>query len=351
MRRLMGANRAEAAEPAFDHRHDMEERRPRLGPDGTALSPAAIIARAAATVPGEGGPAPTPAPAVPRTTEDTLVLPAPRPNRRAQRRPYALVAARARRAAYTLRHAPLLLVLFGTPLLLWQTGRLDAALDRIGTETDRVYRGARSAMNLRLRHVRVKGRHRTSLAALRKATALAHGQDVMSVDLEALGRRLERLPWVSRAIVARQLPDTIVVRLQEHAPIARFRTGDRTILIGDGGKAIPIDASAANSRLLLFAGDGAPEAARSLLLILEKTPALRARVAAAVRRGKRRWDIVFDNRVVLRLPELHDEAAWLRFAELERRYNLLGRGAVSFDMRLRDRLVIRKRVTTTNNSG
>lgn len=350
MRRLIGTAAAEAVEPAFDRRR-ANAHRPRLGPDGAALSPAAIIARAAATVPGEDDASPLPAPEPPRHADDTLVLPTPRPNRRARRRPHALVAARARRAAYTLRHAPLLLVLFGTPLVLWQTGRLDAALHRIGAEADRLYRGAGSAMHLRLRHVRVNGRRRTGLAALRRATGLTPGADVMAIDLDALGRRLERLPWVARAAVARRLPDTVTIRLWEHAPIARFRIGGRTILIGDGGTPIPVDAGPAQRKLLLLAGAGAPEAAHSLLVTLDKAPVLRARVAAAVRRGRRRWDIVFDNRVVLRLPEHHAAAAWLRFARLDRRYNLLARGAASFDMRLRDRLVIRKRVAADNNSG
>lgn len=348
MRRLMDPARPN---PEFARDRAADDRRPAYGPDGAALSPAAIIARAAATVPGEAGSAGSPAPAPQRPTEDTLVLPAPRPNRRAQRRPYALVAARMRRAAYTLRHAPVLLLLFGTPLLLWQTGKLDAALGRVDTEADRLYRGARSAMNLKLRHVRVIGRRQTELGALRRTAALAHGQDVMSIDLAGLGKRIEALPWVSRVIVERHLPDTVVVRLWEHRPIGRFRQGARTILIGDAGAAIPIEAESAHGKLLLFAGDGAPEAARSLLQILEKTPALRSRIAAAVRRGKRRWDILFDNRVVLRLPESHEEAAWHRFAAMERKHGLLGRGAVSFDMRLRDRLVIRKRVAASNNSG
>ncbi|MEQ8701299.1 MAG: FtsQ-type POTRA domain-containing protein [Bauldia litoralis] len=348
MRRLMGPA---SPNPAFERRRTEAGDRSNCGPDGTALSPAAIIARAAATVPDGTDTAAASAPASQRLPEDTLVLPAPRPNRRAQRRPYTLIAARMRRTAYTLRHAPVLLLLFGTPLLLWQTGKLDTALDRVGAETDRLYRGARSAMNLQLRHVRVIGRRKTAVGALRKAAALTPGEDVMGIDLAGLGERIKTLPWVSRVVVERHLPDTVVVRLWEHQPIGRFRQGDRTILIGDDGKEIPIHADPAHGKLLLFAGDGAPEAARTLLQILEKAPALRGRIAAAIRRGKRRWDILFDNRVVLQLPESHEESAWLRFTAMERQHGLLARGAVSFDMRLRDRLVIRKRVAVSNTSG
>src|SRR3546814_3094019 len=80
----------------------------------------------------------------------------------------------------------------------------------------------------------------------------------------------------------------------------------------------------------------------TLLAMLRSEPELMARVVAAVRVGDRRWNLRFDNGIDVRLPELGADAAWRRLAALERKHALLDRDILTVDMRIPDRLVVRR---------
>jgi cell division protein FtsQ len=56
--------------------------------------------------------------------------------------------------------------------------------------------------------------------------------------------------------------------------------------------------------------------------------------------GERRWNLRFDDRIDVRLPELEASVAWGKLARLEREFGILGRDVDAIDMRLPDRLVV-----------
>ena len=95
------------------------------------------------------------------------------------------------------------------------------------------------------------------------------------------------------------------------------------------------------STLPMVVGTDAAPHAGALLDMLAQVPALSARVRAAVRVGGRRWDVHFDNGVVVKLPEEGAASAWTRLAELDTQYRVLDRAVMIIDLRLTDRLVLR----------
>ncbi len=98
---------------------------------------------------------------------------------------------------------------------------------------------------------------------------------------------------------------------------------------------------AAFKTLPLVVGDGAPEHAGALIDALRAAPPLAGRVAAAVRVGRRRWNLHLANGIDVLLPEAHAPAAVARLAQLQAAHDLLDRPLAIVDLRLRDRLVIR----------
>jgi cell division protein FtsQ len=315
---------------------------------GLMVSPGEIIARAAATVPPHEGGEPAndaarvwTAPPVRHDGPRVVVVPPPAPMRRAQRRPKD-----------TLRHvwfyasrgalaAALFVALIGAPVWLIRSGTLDDA-GRQAADAYQVWRrdGGLGAA-VRLANLSVEGRNRTSLASLRGALQIKKGDSLLAADPWRIKRRLEALPWIRTATVERRYPGTVIVTLVERNPIARFRDRASTVLVDETGELIRVAAEKEHENLILLAGDGAPEAATALLKLLEDDPALARRVVSTTRYGFRRWDIAFDNGAVLRLPDGYERAALAKFGEFERRHSLLARGAITYDMRLPDRLVIR----------
>jgi cell division protein FtsQ len=88
------------------------------------------------------------------------------------------------------------------------------------------YRVAASASFFQVRRVEVRGNARVTSndiqAVVRKETETT---GVWKADLNGLTARLERLPWVKKAVVSRVLPDGIRVRISERVPRAVVRTG------------------------------------------------------------------------------------------------------------------------------
>ena len=67
------------------------------------------------------------------------------------------------------------------------------------------------------------------------------------------------------------------------------------------------------------------------------------RVRAAVWVGGRRWNLRLDDGIDIRLPEENPLFAWTRLATLERDRKLLSQDVIAVDLRIRDRVVVRRR--------
>ncbi len=318
-------------------------RRARELEDCAALSAGAIVARAAATMPedapgGDTRVAPTLQPqAAPIQPSDPPV----RRNRRARQRPLRRIGTELRARSGTVARLILLIGLFGFPVWLWQTGRTESAIALVDRSAAQTAETLRSALALRLEHIFVAGRYRTSRRALSSVIGLERGDSLTEIDMPALRGRLRTLPWVEDAEVERRWPNALYVRLHEHSAIARFEVGGRMKLISQSGAIVDMATDGNHWNKLLVKGAGAPERTAALVALLQTRPVLAKRVVQAIRQGGRRWDLRFDNGVFLKLPEQRPDAAWHRFADLDRAHNLLAKGALGFDMRSRFEFTIR----------
>ncbi|MGH7006077.1 MAG: cell division protein FtsQ/DivIB, partial [Alphaproteobacteria bacterium] len=226
----------------------------------------------------------------------------------------------------------------GGPIWLFSSGAAEKAQRR----AEETYAQLRRATGLvAVDRLTVEGRNHTSRDALRAALQIKKGDSLFASDPWSIKRRLEALPWVRTASVERRFPHSLVIKLTERNPVARFRDRSGVVLVDDTGAIIPVAPEKDQEGLIQLAGEGAPEGAAALLKLLDHEPALARRVVSATRHGQRRWDIVFEGGAILRLPDGYERAAIAKFGEFERQHALLSRGAVTYDMRLPDRLVIR----------
>jgi cell division protein FtsQ len=198
-----------------------------------------------------------------------------------------------------------------------------------------------AALGMRIASVRIEGRATTDRAAILAALDAGPGMPILAVDPARAEKRLESLPWVSSALIERQLPDMLYVRLVERTPLALWQHDGKLQLIDDTGAVIPVTRLDRFAKLPLVVGpDAAPRAAQ-LLAMLATEPDLAARVSAAVRVGGRRWNLRVDGRIDVLLPADDPAGAWAALARLERSSTILERDVEAIDMRLGDRLVVR----------
>lgn len=223
----------------------------------------------------------------------------------------------------------------------WQTGTFAVARDQAIA-----FAGDTAAhAGLVVGTIELVGLEQTSEAEMIRALGVATGDPMLSLDIAVARARAEALPWVREAAIARRLPDTLSVIIQERVPFALWQLDGTLWLMDETGTRITKRIPGRYTSLPMVVGAGAGEAAAELFAMLAEEPGLSAQVRAAVRVGNRRWNLEFRNGVRLMLPEATSEhnprAAWSRFADLQRRYGLLEREVTVLDMRLGDRLVLK----------
>lgn len=69
---------------------------------------------------------------------------------------------------------------------------------------------------------------------LRELLAIAPGTNILSLQLDELAERVTADPWVARAVVTRELPDTLQVVVEEHEPVAVLSSGAMVLLSAEG---------------------------------------------------------------------------------------------------------------------
>ena len=201
---------------------------------------------------------------------------------------------------------------------------------------------ASSKIGFRVNEILVVGRAETSQKALRKAMRLDRGAPILAFDLEQARQRVEALPWVHRATVERMLPDTILLTIEERKALAIWQNKGSFALIDDHGVVILKSGLERFKDLVVVVGEEAPIKTAQLLTTLNTQPELRRLVKAAVWVGGRRWNLRLAGDIDVRLPEDNTEAAWTRLAEYERVHQVLERDVQILDLRIPDRLIVRK---------
>ena len=176
--------------------------------------------------------------------------------------------------------------------------------------------------------------------------AIATEQQSRAMPLVDIGKVRDRLldyGWIADARVSRRLPNTLVIDIVERSPSAIWQNNGQLMLIDAAGVLLEPVTPDAMPPMPLVIGDGANAEAPAYQKLLDAAPALRPRIKAAVWIGDRRWDLLFESGERLQLPEGEAPArnAMAKFAELDGKDRLLGRGYVRFDMRDPAKLVVR----------
>lgn len=192
-----------------------------------------------------------------------------------------------------------------------------------------------------IENVDIKGQKETSKPLVLKALQLEEAPSLATFDVWEARERLQTLPWVRTARVRKIYPNGLGVQLEERRAHARWQNAGRTFLIDNAGQVIAPLTSDRYDRLPLVVGEGADRRATALLAALAQHPAVGRRMSAAVFIGERRWDLMFDNGLEVKLPETGLAQALGELARLEKGQDLFKRDIVAVDLRLPDRLLLR----------
>jgi len=133
-----------------------------------------------------------------------------------------------------------------------------------------------------------------------------------TVDLEGVRNSLEKLPWVREARVERRWPDTLVVSLTEHVPLARWNDN---ALVNETGE---VFVAAVAQRLPRLSGpeDGSAEVVAAYRRHQAALAPLGMTIDELRLSPRRAWRLRLDNGMTLALGREQTDARLARFVAL-----------------------------------
>jgi cell division protein FtsQ len=216
------------------------------------------------------------------------------------------------------------------------TGKLQQALGEV--EAD--FWQATATLGFRVDQVLLAGRSHASAEEVKAALAVTQGSPIFSYRLTDLKAQLEKIAEIDTVRITRQLPNQLVVTIEERIPVAWWQKDGVQRLIDAKGVVLARERYRGTKGLPVVVGEDAPEHIGALMTLLETTPSLKTDVVAAVRVGARRWNVQLKNEMTVMLPEEKPQEAWERFAKLVEKEALFSKAIRSVDMRIEDRVFI-----------
>jgi cell division protein FtsQ len=157
--------------------------------------------------------------------------------------------------------------------------------------------------------IQITGNRRVPTDTIFAALGLKAGQSIFFIDLPAARARIMALDWIASVDVVRRYPDAIHVTVVEKRPFALWQTppdakGEAKLAVVErSGGVITTQDTQKFSSLPKLVGAGAPEAAAELVDAVMSHRAVSARTAAYERVSGRRWNLILNDGVVVKLPE------------------------------------------------
>lgn len=199
-----------------------------------------------------------------------------------------------------------------------------------------------AAVGLVLKNVVLQGQVNTPSKEIIEAIGVDKGHPILSIPIETIQQTLTDNPWVKTCIVERRLPDTLYIALFERKPIAIWQFNKKLYLIDEDGDRISNQKIENFPKLLHVVGEGGNVYVRNLLDDLSENPDLASKVHRAVRYGNRRWNLILDENIIVKMPEEGFKNAYLYLEKLHKDNKLFGNNIKSIDLRLSDRYFYEK---------
>ncbi|MEA3534470.1 cell division protein FtsQ/DivIB [Rhizobium sp. CC-YZS058] len=210
----------------------------------------------------------------------------------------------------------------------------------LGGHGPEVAKAATSAAGFAIEDVKISGNDQTSEIDILQQLGLDGATSLVSLDIEVARKLIAEMPWVQDVRIRKVYPNTVEITLKERKAFGIWQHGSDLSLIEKSGSVIAPLRDNKYAALPLFVGRDAETAAADFYARFADWPEIQKRVKAYVRVAGRRWDLVLDNGVIVKLPEHDLDRAMQVLSTMEEGQQLLERDIAAVDLRLEDRTSI-----------
>ena len=211
----------------------------------------------------------------------------------------------------------------------------------LGGHLDGALSTSSAQIGLSVDAINITGAVRTREDQVLAALNLDENASIISLDVAEARTKIMAMPWIASVAVAKAYPDAVRVDLTEKTAHAIWQNGLEVVALDEKGAIIGPASLAADRSLPAFVGRGADKVGLKFAAHLkEMVPDIASSIRAHVLVAERRWDLVLNSDVVVRLPESGIDAAMVQLRTLNNEKNLLARDVTSVDLRIADRVTL-----------
>lgn len=98
----------------------------------------------------------------------------------------------------------------------------------------RAYHYVQESEHFHVADVVIDGHERLPLEEVSELAGIVAGTNVLDADLDIMAARLQAHPWIAKATLTRELPDTLQIRIVEHRPVAFVAIGELYLIDSTG---------------------------------------------------------------------------------------------------------------------
>lgn len=166
-------------------------------------------------------------------------------------------------------------------------------------------------------------------------------EPIIYVSLSKLANSVQSVSrWIKNVSVYRILPNTVQINVEEHEPFAIWKDNNKTSVIDSEGKVIIDDYLVDN--LVVITGQNSLSNLKFVRDILQNKTQLSSQISSFVCIGNRRWNIVLDNGLTVKLPEDNPYGAWDYLNHLQNTTDFTFSDWSIIDMRIADKIFVKR---------
>ena len=194
-----------------------------------------------------------------------------------------------------------------------------------------------------VKNIYVEGKKYTSEKDILNAVNLKVSDSLFNVSVSSIKNNLENISWVRSAVVERNFSGDIYLGIQERTPIALGQFNKKIFLFDIEGEKIYTKKLNDFLHLPIIIAEDINLYIKNLYPIIIKNTGLYKKITSITRVSERRWNIIFDNGLEVKLPAQDISNAWAKIIKLYVDQKLFNNGIISIDLRIKNRVIIEKK--------
>jgi cell division protein FtsQ len=192
----------------------------------------------------------------------------------------------------------------------------------------------------RITSIALAGQGRLTRDEILATAGITGRSSLLFIDAGEARARLKANPWVADATVLKLYPGRLHIAVTVRDAFALWQREGKVEVIAADGTVVGAYSGQHFAMLPLIVGVGAETRAKEILALLDKYPAIREQLHAAIFVAERRWNVVLKNGVDVRLPETDIAQALDTLVKLDHDNKILSRDIAAIDLRLPDRVTV-----------